>query len=82
LGAISMRYYFFEIKKTQKHLEVMKDESQIKEEGKKNLLEPVKFIEELDYVERKEHEKRLKDLVKRRSKLLFGQTWFYSRQKH
>jgi SpoVK/Ycf46/Vps4 family AAA+-type ATPase len=58
-----MRYYFFETKKTQKHLEVMKDESQIREEGKKNLLEPVKFVEEPDYVERKEHEKRLNNLI-------------------
>jgi hypothetical protein len=34
----------------------MKDESQIREEGKKNLLEPVKFVERSDYIERKEHE--------------------------
>jgi ABC-type lipoprotein export system ATPase subunit len=41
----------------------MKDESQIREEGKKNLLEPVKFVEKSNYVERKEHEERLNNLI-------------------
>jgi ABC-type multidrug transport system fused ATPase/permease subunit len=62
VGAISMRYYFFETKKTQ-NLEVMKDESQIREEGKKYLLKPIKFVEKSYYVERKEHEKRLNNLI-------------------
>jgi malonyl CoA-acyl carrier protein transacylase len=44
----------FETKKTQKHLKEMKEKTQIREEAKKYLLEPVKFVEELDYVERKE----------------------------
>jgi type IV secretory pathway ATPase VirB11/archaellum biosynthesis ATPase len=44
LGAITMRY--LKPKKSQKHLKEMKDETQIREEAKKYLLEPVKFVEE------------------------------------
>jgi flagellar biosynthesis GTPase FlhF len=60
IGAITMRF-LFETKITQ-ILKEMK-ETQIREKAKKFLLEPVQFVEELDYVERKEIEERLNHLV-------------------
>jgi hypothetical protein len=71
-----MRYYFFETKKTQKHLEVMKDEIQIREEGKEYILGPVHYAEEIDYVERKEHEKRLNQILGNLNQRKCHYRWF------
>jgi ABC-type multidrug transport system fused ATPase/permease subunit len=58
-AGIGAYFYYLSIQE----LKNKKKESHIREDARKTLLEPVKFVEELDYVERKELEERLNHLV-------------------